>query len=161
MVNVIKFLLPLVTVLSATQAAANVGNVDDILKNINVPAKYVIQDIELARNNQSATYDDYTSLNYISEEVNKLVDIPDNDNRFEKRGICSKILKIKSSKKYVAYMMCLAGSFDLGCLLDGGQKLDRAWGCCSADCMKEPSEFCRASCFSTKGARPNGQCMGC
>jgi len=162
MVKVIKFLLPLVTVLSFTQAVnTDKYNADDLLENIYVPSKYVIQDIELARNNRSATYEDYASLKYMSDEAKKILNTSDNiseekdNNIIEKRGICGKLAKIN----ILAFIMCVAGKYDMGCLLDGGQKLDKAWGCCSADCMKEPSEYCRASCFSTKGARPH--CMGC
>ena len=155
MVNVIKFLLPLAAVFSVSYANVTKFDINELINKVEVPANYVLQDLELVKNNIHAKYEDYATLKYINNELNKLVDIPDNNNVIEKRGICAPLKKIN----YLAYLMCLAGQYDMGCLVSGGQKLNKNWACCSADCMLEPNEYCRSACFSTKGARP--QCMGC
>jgi len=55
------------------------------MENANIPTKYVLQDIELAKNDLSAPYDNI-SLIYLSNKLVELINTPNKS--FVKRDIC-------------------------------------------------------------------------
>jgi len=72
MVNITKILLPLTTILSISYANTIKYNVEDLTKNIDVPAKYILQDLEAIKNDPSITFD---KLVYLVHKSNEVIDM--------------------------------------------------------------------------------------